>query len=336
MSRLRWAQGLFLVCGAALFGFLVYDLGVATIVHNVRQTGWWFAAILAVWTLAYTFNTISFSLLLGPDRRLLGAPRIFGIVVAGYAMNYMTPVAHMGGEPFRMLALREHIGGARAVAVTVSYKFINLLSHICYWILGLAVVTAVFKPPLVLTGTLLPILLALLGGALFWLTQHRTGVCESLLRLTAGKSWLGFVQRGLSRREATLLAADAHLRELFQARPRVFGAALCLELLGRIVASCEYYFVLHALGQQVSPLTAIAIDSANTLILNVLFFMPLDLGTREGGLYVIMRTFGLPASLGVFAALVNRVRELCWILIGLTLGHLVTRVRRADWSAAQL
>jgi hypothetical protein len=67
----------------------------------------------------------------------------------------------------------------------------------------------------------------------YWLTRHRTGVCESLLHLTAGRTWLGWLQRRLLRREQTLLAADAHrrparhagdLRRARQSRARCAGS----------------------------------------------------------------------------------------------------------------
>jgi hypothetical protein len=47
--------------------------------------------------------------------------------------------------------------------------------------------------------------------------------------------------------------------------------------------------------------------------------MPLQAGSKEGGLYFAFKLAGLDARLGIFAALVQRVREWTWIGVGLLL-----------------
>jgi hypothetical protein len=56
--------------------------------------------------------------------------------------------------------------------------------------------------------------------------------------------------------------------------------------------------------------------------------MPFNVGSKEGGLYVIFAALGLPSRLGVAAAVVSRLREITWIAIGLLL-VLVTRKSRS-------
>jgi hypothetical protein len=51
----------------------------------------------------------------------------------------------------------------------------------------------------------------------------------------------------------------------------------------------------------------------------VVFFMPLQAGSKEGGLYFAFQLAGLDPTLGIFAALVQRVREWTWIGVGLLL-----------------
>jgi hypothetical protein len=46
--------------------------------------------------------------------------------------------------------------------------------------------------------------------------------------------------------------------------------------------------------------------------------MPFELGTREGGLFLVMQTIGYPPGIGIVIGLVNRLRELVWLFIGLT------------------
>jgi hypothetical protein len=64
---------------------------------------------------------------------------------------------------------------------------------------------------------------------------------------------------------------------------------------------------------------ALLLNGASSLVLNLLFFVPFELGTREGSLYMILNLIGYSADFGIFIGLINRARELVWILIGLAL-----------------
>ena len=52
---------------------------------------------------------------------------------------------------------------------------------------------------------------------------------------------------------------------------------------------------------------------------NIFFFMPLQLGGREGGFLMSTGGLGMTARSGIFVALIVRVRELIWTAIGLLL-----------------
>ena len=56
-----------------------------------------------------------------------------------------------------------------------------------------------------------------------------------------------------------------------------------------------------------------------SLFANLLFFIPLQLGGREGGFLMSITAFGISSSSAVFVALLVRLRELIWTAIGLVL-----------------
>jgi hypothetical protein len=60
--------------------------------------------------------------------------------------------------------------------------------------------------------------------------------------------------------------------------------------------------------------------------MNMFFFVPFELGTREGSLYFILESLGFGAGVGIFIAVVNRIREFFWILVGLLLIQLKGKV----------
>jgi hypothetical protein len=68
---------------------------------------------------------------------------------------------------------------------------------------------------------------------------------------------------------------------------------------------------------------AILIVALSSLLANLLFFSPLQLGTREGGILLAMRVVSPECSLvdltpqAVALSLMTRLREFVWIAIGL-------------------
>jgi hypothetical protein len=64
---------------------------------------------------------------------------------------------------------------------------------------------------------------------------------------------------------------------------------------------------------------AFYINAGSSLIINLFFFMPFELGAREGGLYLVLGSLNIIPGVGIYIGLVNRVREFFWILVGLVL-----------------
>ena len=73
------------------------------------------------------------------------------------------------------------------------------------------------------------------------------------------------------------------------------------------------------MGLTLSPAQTLIIGSLGGLVVNVIFFVPLEAGVKEGGFYLVFQLIGLDPALGVFAALVQRLREFSWVAIGLAL-----------------
>jgi uncharacterized protein (TIRG00374 family) len=321
MARLRYA---FLALGLVVFAFFIYQVGLPVIVDNIRAMGWRFLAVLGVWLGAYALNTCTFALILGEDRARVGAVRLLGTVMAGFAMNYSTPFLHVGGEPFRIAVLKKWVGGPRAAFATLSYKALNAGSSLCYWTIGAVVVAVSGRLSPLWSIVVVGLPAGILVTAALFIRRHSDNVFVSVRRVTSRYRWLGFADRALARRSGALQEVDDDLRELWRTRTGVLWAALAIETMARILLSQELAIILHAVGKTVSFRTALEIDSAANLLLTLSFFIPFELGAREGGLYLILSGFGIGSAVGVFVALVNRIRELFWIGVGLTWGHFLS------------
>lgn len=74
-----------------------------------------------------------------------------------------------------------------------------------------------------------------------------------------------------------------------------------------------------AFGHPISYIDCILIMAFTSLFANVLFFTPLQLGTREGGFLLAFGGLGLTSSWAISISLITRIRETVWMMIGLLL-----------------
>ena len=128
-----------------------------------------------------------------------------------------------------------------------------------------------------------------------------------------------WAQPFVERNKEKLAEVDAQIAALHNQNPRTFVAAVVLELLCRLFSTLEIFFILLVIQPDVTIPQCILIYAFTTLFANMLFFMPLQLGGREGGFLMSAEGLSLTAQAGIFVALIVRVRELIWTAVGLLL-----------------
>lgn len=314
----RRAQLLFFAVGAIALTVLIARAGPRQLLSDVRDAGWAVPAIVAVYGIVYVLNTIAWRLtMIEPPRLSFG--RAWVVNVAAFAMNYLTPFASIGGEPFKIVAASQWMGARNATASVLNYRLVHIQAHLLVFLTGVTLAFFILPPGTIATPVLIVMAAILLGLGLLVLAVHREGAIERLFDL-AGKVPLlkGFTRR-LEPRRAALMEVDRQLIAFHRSSPARYYGALTTEYAARVFSMFEFFIIARGIGHPVSFATAFLIGGFSSLVVNLFFFMPFNVGSKEGGLYAIFAALGLPSRLGVAAAVISRIRELTWILIGLLL-----------------
>ncbi len=310
---------IFLVIGLAVFIYLITEFGFDNILANVSKTGWWFLPIIGVWAFVYLLNAVAWYLILGEGKKNISFLKVLNVTISGFAINYVTPFVNLGGEPYRVLVLKDYVGMHRAVSSVILYTMLHFLSHFLFWITAIIMAAFFMTLSQPLKISLIIVFIVLIAFTFFVFSRHKNGIFHAIFSLLRKIKFLKSLEKKLLKKEESLLKIDDQIKDLFNNRKNAFYWTLFLEYFARTVASLEFYFIFRAVGMEISFFEAFYISAASSLIIQMFFFMPFELGTREGSLYLVVDSLKLTAGIGIYIGIVNRLREFFWILIGLIL-----------------
>ena len=307
------------IIGLLLFVLIVWRAGPARLVAGLGAAWWVFALLVPLWVLVYACNAAAWRLLTSDGSARVPFPRALAITVSTFALNYATPMASFGGEPLKVLAATPWLGSRRAVGSVVAFRLLHSLSHVLACLLALVPAALLLPRMPALDAGLAVAGVGLVVTALFLLSRHREGLFVQVLGLLGRVPLLGRVVRRLRPEAGVLRELDAHLTSIYSSAPGRFRAALVTELAGRLLTVSEFTLIMWALGLGFHPLAGFVAGALSSLLTNLVAFIPFELGTKEGSLYLIFGWLGFDPSVGVQAALVSRLRELCWMALGIGL-----------------
>ncbi|WP_221393219.1 lysylphosphatidylglycerol synthase transmembrane domain-containing protein [Dyadobacter sp. NIV53] len=316
-------KAVFLLIGIFSLGYMVYGIGLEEIWLNMQKTGIWFVPVIGSWLLIYILNAFAFKAIIqepGLPQSNLPFWSVLRLTITGYAINYITPFVALGGEPYRIMELKPKLGINKASSSVLLYSLMHMFSHVMFWLVSIGLILA-FVPVnnLMLAGCAFMLLISL--GLGYWFVRvYKKGFTVSTINILTK---LPFIKKKASAFAAekadSLQEIDNQITILYTDRKSRFYSSLVLEFAARVVGCAEIYFTAIAIGLNMSITEALIVSSASSLFANLIFFFPMQLGTREGGLAMALRSVGMPAASGIFIGVVMRIREIFWILIGLAL-----------------
>ncbi len=324
-------QNFFFCFGLIVLAVMLVKLDYSEVWSGLKRAGYWFFAVVALWTFLYLFNTASWYIIIRSQERdnaENGSPEsckikflwLYKLTISGFALNYATPGGLMGGEPYRIMALSPKIGTERASSSVILFFMTHVFSHFWFWFLSIFLY--IFTQPV---SMFMAVVSACAGafcllGIWFFLTGYRKGLAVRMMNILRHVKFVkGWAERFIDNHREELNTIDRQIAALHNQNPKTFVSAVLLELACRICSAVEVFFILLVLMPDVNYIECILIIAFTTLIANLLFFMPLQLGGREGGFLMSTTGLSMTASTGIFVALIIRIRELIWTAIGLLL-----------------
>ena len=307
---------MFFLVGATIVSLMIWKAGPATLWAGLRASAWVVAALIPLWAAVYLLNAIAWRMLTSKGGSAIGLPRALLMTVVAFAVNYSTPLLSFGGEPLKVVAATKALGRPRAVGSIVAFRLLHALAHVICFLVALVPALILMPHTPVAFAIILGIGSALVLITAFLFSRHREGLALHALHLLRRLPLLKRLAVRLEPRAAMLHEIDTHVTAIYKSNPRRFYGALGVEVVARLLSLAEYWVILYGMGLGVDPWKAFVVASFSSLVINALIFVPFELGTKEGAVYLMFSWLGIAPALGLAAALLSRMRELIWIAIG--------------------
>jgi uncharacterized protein (TIRG00374 family) len=317
--------------GLLFLGYLIGKLGPAEILRNFALMKWSFPLILLLACSWHISNSLAWSFAFPPGAFRPRFRTLIMAKLAGDAVNQLTPLANIGGEPLKAYLLKHESPTSRGLASVVINKTAQVMTGLLFATVGLGLVVihnlqAPYAIPLPLRVGLAALLLS--GAGLIWLFfMKQKHMFSSLLNLLRR---IGVNTQLLESRMAKAANIDDNIKHFYRDHKGRFFLVLLFHALGWLLGACETFVILKTLVASTGFQIAFLITALTVVINSLFFFMPSNIGVLEGGQVFLFLTLGLSPAMGLSLGIVKRMRKILWISIGWLL---LTRMSRGVLEA---
>ena len=303
-----------LVLGVAFLAYLLRDIGVRELWRQLTLLGWGLVPLLLSEGVAEMIHTLGWRRCLSGPLRSLPFHLLFRVRMAGYAINYLTPTAALGGEVARATLLVPYGRGSQVVSALLIDKACGAFGHLLFVVIGSVVIWRRVNLP------------APLGAAMIFAAGLlAAGIIAFLLLQIYGK--LGVVFRWLAKRKiggqklqtaaSQITAVDDAFRVFYRERPLDLALAVGWHVLAYPVGILQTWLFFALLEPHASWAVAANVWFLGLWFDLLTFAVPFNLGTLEGSRIVAFKAIGYQALEGMTYGMTLRLALVFWAAFGL-------------------
>jgi len=245
----------FLLClGLAFLLWLVWKVRPGQLWRELSILGWGVIPLILSEGVANLLHAAGWRhCIAGPARRI-GLLRLFRMAMAGFAINYLTPTASLGGEVTKATLLAEGRHAPEAISSVLMDKLCLAIAHLLLVILGsFFLIGRVELPDHLLLALVASGLLIACGMIVFLLLQKYGRLGGFLRWLAARRMGSPFLQAAARQ----ISQVDEALKAFYRGRPGDLVWSIVWHLLGHSFAIIQAWLFLLLLNQPVSIMAAL-------------------------------------------------------------------------------
>ncbi|MCF0238289.1 MAG: flippase-like domain-containing protein [Sphaerochaetaceae bacterium] len=313
-----------------LFFFLVGLCGIGAMIYwtDFSQIQWdemfeklplAICTIGVLWLTNYLLYAIAYKIIIGKEIKGFTLWHNYMVTLSSFALNNVTPVGFIGGEPYRIMKMKKHLGIEEATSSTITFTIMTTIAHFIFWMFGcvLYFILIGLKDSVLWSVIMALSLVFCLFVVSSFLFSNKSNFSYKIISALGSWPFIGkLVTKFRLKNGQKIKEIDKNIQN-FQQNPVKFITVLLLAFLVRVLEGCELYVILSILGlEDITIIKALFAMAMTSFVGNILFIIPMQLGVREGGAALALNWLGFEGSLGMTATLMARIREIFFTLLG--------------------
>lgn len=328
---------LLFLAGVILAGCLIvpHARAVGTALRQVGPTGFLLYIAGSAWM--HLLSTWAWRVVVPLAQTAPSIGRLLSFRLAGEAVNKVTPLASLGGEPLKAYLLSRAGVPLRDSIVSVAIsKNIMVLAQLSFMFMGIALACLQHPERSGVFVALGAFPLFVLSGIVFTvaldarLRRHgKSGETEEASQSPASVKGWAKARTGIR----AMMDVWGQVVNFFWDHPRTFLISLLFFFVAGLGGALETWISCRLLGFPLTPLQALTFECLLMAVNFSTFFIPANAGSQEGGFALLTPVLGLAVPQAAALAMLRRCRDLLWISLGLL--YLMLREGRGIFSPMQ-
>ena len=260
-------------------------------------------------------HTLRWSIILRSQGCKVPFPKLFVYKLAGFGVSYITPAAHIGGEPVRahLLSKNHDIEFKKSLSSVVIDKSLDLSLNGFFACIAILIILANFTVSK-RTAELMALSFFAMAAAIYFfyhLTITEKGFFTTCFRLLGLNKW-----KATRKYEKDISDMESHLIYFFKYSKKGFRNVFLIFLLIWVLMFFEYKLALLLLGYNASFAAIFIFFSLVGLA--YIIPVPAALGALEFSQSSASAILKLGRGIGLALSIIIRSRDMIWVFLGLS------------------